>query len=918
MKKLNDRGESMREENSFIRVLLVDDDNEFTEIAKKYLEEEKGENFKIETINDPKNVVKLVKEKKFDIIISDYQMPKIRGLDLLKKLNEEQINIPFILLSSERSENVALEALNLGAAKYIKKEANSKVVFNELLSAINETVRIDRLKKELIESEEKYRTVIENYDGIIFKGNFDFTPIVFQGKVKEISGYEPEEFLENRKKWIDLVYTKDKEKVLSIGKKIEEERDFKHKSIYRIITKQGKRKWVQQNLYNICDEMGKPEAVQGTIVELSKKGKEKINLTKLINYLPGTVYKCLFDKDWTMLYISKKIEELTGYKRVDLIKNAKISYGQLIDPRDREYVWTEITKAIEKKERFTLKYRIQTANGDIKWVWEKGIALYCKKCKKPHLEGYIHDITELVQTENELKTLLETSPDIVARISKEGKVLFINEAIKKEFNQDPSEMIGETIESLSISDEAKEDIKNNVLKALTKNIVLKWDFEEKGKDAVSTYNIQLVPEIIGRYEENTIFMIIRNITESKRMEKELEQKNFELYVLNKIINIGNTSVDENELAEKVVLELVNLLEFDAGLYYSMDEKNNPLLIFEQNLHELLEPNEIRAVNRMIFSSYKRGETVPKIVEGKDYSNWFTTKKTKQECSIQSLVIIPIIKRGGMNDCLVLIGCEKEELPVEEQSLFLLIGQELSDIATRITLEREIKKKNLSLIKEVRKTMENERKLRMQKNELNEFVSFISHDIINALTVVEGYLNLYLNTNDQELMQVVQERIKLMYNLIEKSISIVEIGMKLKVEKNISFDEMVEKLALVVIPKYIHFTKDELGFYSCDETKMGQVFTNLFDNAIKHGKPKNIWVKMDDNEDKKIIRIGNDGVKIESKNLKKMFKKSFSTGAGLGHGLTLIKKIVESHGWEITVFSNDESTEFILTIPKEIS
>ena len=111
-----------------------------------------------------------------------------------------------------------------------------------------------------------------------------------------------------------------------------------------------------------------------------------MEFTGLFDNLPGIVYKCRYDHDWTMEFISNGCFELTGYRVSDLLENAKLSYNDLILPEDREMVWKDVEKGVQTKQSYTLEYRIRTAEGKIKWVWEKGKAIYSADGKVKHLE----------------------------------------------------------------------------------------------------------------------------------------------------------------------------------------------------------------------------------------------------------------------------------------------------------------------------------------------------------------------------------------------------------------------------------------------------------------------------------------------------------------------------------------------------
>ena len=121
--------------------------------------------------------------------------------------------------------------------------------------------------------------------------------------------------------------------------------------------------------------------------------------TRLVDNLPGLVYRCRSDQNWTMEYLSNVCIELTGYPIKDLIGNARISFSEIIVPEDRMMVWEEVQKAIKLKQSYTLEYRIRTADSKIKWVWEKGKGIFDESGNLMFLEGFINDITELKHAE---------------------------------------------------------------------------------------------------------------------------------------------------------------------------------------------------------------------------------------------------------------------------------------------------------------------------------------------------------------------------------------------------------------------------------------------------------------------------------------------------------------------------------------
>jgi signal transduction histidine kinase len=99
-------------------------------------------------------------------------------------------------------------------------------------------------------------------------------------------------------------------------------------------------------------------------------------------------------------------------------------------------------------------------------------------------------------------------------------------------------------------------------------------------------------------------------------------------------------------------------------------------------------------------------------------------------------------------------------------------------------------------------------------------------------------------------------------------------------------------------------------------KITQVFRNLLDNAVKHGKPSKIEVRLEERAGNYCIIVRNDGKKIPEAIRPKIFLKGFTTSkSGQGFGLTIVKRIVDAHDWTIQLSSVGE-TSFEILIPRQ--
>jgi len=132
-----------------------------------------------------------------------------------------------------------------------------------------------------------------------------------------------------------------------------------------------------------------------------KQSEEKYR--SLIANIPGIIYRCAYDNDWTMHYISNAIEDLTGYKPEEFINNSIRSFASIIHPDDRERVKDTIAIGIESFQQYSVEYRITTNKNSIRWVSETGRPVFNHEGEVIWLDGVIFDITDRVHVLEELK-----------------------------------------------------------------------------------------------------------------------------------------------------------------------------------------------------------------------------------------------------------------------------------------------------------------------------------------------------------------------------------------------------------------------------------------------------------------------------------------------------------------------------------
>ena len=107
------------------KILVVDDEPKIGEYLTKAL---KMRNFDVQSTTDGNLVLNMMKENKFDLVITDLKMPEITGMELLRKIKEEKSDVGVIVMSGYGTIEDAVESIKVGAYDFITKPFTIKKI----------------------------------------------------------------------------------------------------------------------------------------------------------------------------------------------------------------------------------------------------------------------------------------------------------------------------------------------------------------------------------------------------------------------------------------------------------------------------------------------------------------------------------------------------------------------------------------------------------------------------------------------------------------------------------------------------------------------------------------------------------------------------------------------------------------------
>ncbi|MEW6508437.1 MAG: PAS domain-containing sensor histidine kinase [Bacteroidota bacterium] len=597
-------------------------------------------------------------------------------------------------------------------------------------------------------------------------------------------------------------------------------------------------------------------------------------LTTLIQNLPGMVYRCKPDSDWTMEFVSEKSYQLTGYRPNELINNNVVSYNSLIHPKDKLKIWNQIQKSVEERKTFQLVYRIKTSSGYEKWVWEEGVGIFSETDDELiALEGFITDITEQKISEDQLQlqsNALEAAANGIVITDKNTNLIWANSAFwnitgysKSDFAENKTNVFKSDFHDISFFENLWDTIKSGE--------IWRGEMINKKKDG-STYFQEMTITPIRNSEKQIIYFvaIIQDITERKKSEDALRESEFRFRGLYENATVG---IYRTSLSGKILMANPTLLRILG--YDTLDELSN--------------------------------------LQAKDaYVEANTREVFARELNLKNKVF-GFESRWKKKDGTIIYVRESARLVKDDDERPIFYEGTVEDIT-----DKKIAEEQLISAKERAE----------QSDQLkSEFLAQMSHEIRTPLNVILSFTGMMKDELhdkvDEELKKgfdVIDEEGKRIMRTIELIINMSELqtgnynfkAREIDLNKNIlskhfqNYQPIAsqKKVALNLIKSV-----DNTTVYA-DEYSVNQIFYHLIDNAIKFTNTGKVEIDLNmDPRNNIYVDVIDTGIGISEEYMKLLFtpftkeEKGYTRNyEGNGLGLALVKKYCDLNNAEIKVTS----------------
>jgi len=419
-------------------------------------------------------------------------------------------------------------------------------------------------EEALKESEERYRTLSYNIPGMIYRAGTDWSTQVITN-LEEVCGYSIDEWDHQKMSWLDLIHPDDKQGVIEGGSKLA----IKPISIiqeYRIISKDGKIRWVSDHKTSFVKDDGSFNGVYGIVFDITERKQAEETLKESEEKYRTLIQATsegfwLLDSDQKTIDVNQSLYDMLGYSKSEMI--GKTPFDFVNDENHK--IFKEQTSQITNTLHRTYEIILKKKNGIHFPAIFNATSLIDKKGEPAGSFAFVTDITERKLAEAKLqkskqlyRLVADNSNDWIYLMNLDQKLLYVSPSSQRITGYLPTEFINnqELFFNIIHPDDREQtkshledlieysQIHSNEFRIITKEGKIRWI----GHSCLPAYTED--GKFSGRTGTN------RDITDRKKTEQQIKERIKELEIL---YGLGEIAEKEGLTLDKLYQELTDIL-----------------------------------------------------------------------------------------------------------------------------------------------------------------------------------------------------------------------------------------------------------------------------------------------------------------------------------------------------------------------
>lgn len=851
-----------------IRILLVDDDRDLAELAATFLER-KDDGFSVEIEVNASAGLDALAEREFDCVVSDYDMPGRNGIEFLEAVREEDGELPFILFTGKGSEEIASDAISAGVTDYLQKESGTEqyaVLANRIRNVVERAEARAKQQRQLdaIETAREGISILDE----------DREFISVNRAYADLYGYEPEEMIGER--WENLYREEDvaeiREEVLPT---VESEGYWRGETVG---VRANGETFTEDHVLALADTGELVCTVRDATTRIEREEEleqAQARLEALFENSPDMI--STHDADGIIRDVNRRFCDELGYEPEEIVGRGIWDLDPTLDRADLRPRLADT----ETGERFRIETEFRRTDGSTIPV-EAHVVRLSVAGDDPFMV-ITRDVSERNARENELERLkeryqafIERSSDLVSVVDEAGEIQYLSPAVERMFGYTPAELIGANAfeyfhpdDRERVRDEFAEMIEST--DAVTEHVEYRFRHADGSWRWVETVGSNETESVIDGFVLTT-----RDISRGKEHERRLEA----LYdTAHELI----TAESREEVTETGVEAARDIIGLEANAIHLSDAQRDGLrpVSATEEVSELIgSPPVFTDGDSIAWRAYEQDEVLA-LDDIRDDPDVFNP-----ETPIRSELHLPLAGHG------ILIAGAPSVAAFDREDLVL--GKLLAK-SIAVALDQ----------------LEHESELARQNQRLEQFASFISHDLRNPLTVAEGNLELAREDCESAHLDTVERAHGRMRTLIDDLLTVAREQPNIDEREPIALGDVCRDCWENSTTKNATLEVDVERTVKGDRSRVQQLLENLFRNAVEHGG-EDVTVTVGELPDGFFVE--DDGAGIRTETPADLFDVGHSTSQdGTGFGLAIAEQVVETHGWDVhATTGSDGGARFEIT------
>ncbi|MDI6765332.1 MAG: PAS domain S-box protein [Bacteroidota bacterium] len=558
---------------------------------------------------------------------------------------------------------------------------------NNLGSSITNSIVYQKIR----DSENQKSRLIESSSEILYitQPNGVFT--LLSSKIEELVGYPVRDFQRTKDLWLRLIHPEDKRIILERMTKL---REIIQPTTYeyRVLPKgKAEYRWIRDIINIVKDEHQNIVRVFGTIRDITDE-KQILAILSKENSLSRDIYSsiidgiCVFDMGLKFIFLNRTMEKILGKTEKEMIgKNAAEILPSYQGYNIENLLKKTLEGSVNQSEDIPL-YKTETQEqGYIRCTFSP------YRNKDGEIRGIVSVLTDVSQRktfENEIResehilsNVIDTMGDILILTDLTGRVIQINKAFIQLLGYSRSEINGCDFPYPWLIEEEMGRLVLWISNLREHNWLHDFDMTMRAKDGrliPVSLSTTLLRNSMG--EPIAMLNIARNITERKRLMKDLENRNQQIEMLNRIVTKANQTMDFREIFKTLTEEIQKVVICDDISIGQLTENGTAI-----NVIASLGGNEgnILDITKTV-SQYTISEQVPVLISDFKSEEKYRRLQSNQE-GLRSQISLPILMKGKIFGTLNLASKEPFTFSEEHISTLLPIAQQIGAIIDRIQL-----------------------------------------------------------------------------------------------------------------------------------------------------------------------------------------------------------------------------------------